>query len=76
MKKLKMLLLCSSFIMVTSCATILRGAGNECQKDPSQDREPRVGLFLLDLVFPFPFNVAFLVTDIKTGAMYKPCQSK
>lgn len=73
MKKLKIGLLCCIIVMNTSCATIIRGSGTQCQKTPSPDREIRVGMVILDLIWMFPFNAIFLITDAKTGALYKPC---
>ena len=75
MKKVNLIILCSALILNSSCATILRGSGTECQKKSAPNKEIRVGMVLLDLIWVFPLNAIFLITDAKTGAIYKPCET-
>ncbi len=68
------LIFCTS-LLLSSCATIIRGAGNECQRTPSPQREIRTGVCLLDLCFPV-IGLVFLVIDASNGALYKPYDCK
>lgn len=68
-KKFLLILFLFSF---TSCATVLGGRIDECQKvkPPQGARALRPGAFIADLIIWPPF----LAVDFITGAIYKPCK--
>jgi len=57
---------------LSSCATMLAGRVDQCQKTKPEKgaRSLRAGYFIADLLLWPPF----LAVDFMTGAIYKPCE--
>ena len=62
-----------SVITLSSCATVLGGKINECQKTKPESGKPsrtvRAGALIADILLFWPGAIV----DFATGAIYKPC---
>lgn len=71
-KRVCFLLVLASFFF-TSCATVLGGKVDTCQrtkpKDGQESRKVRAGYLIADALFGF----MPLIIDFATGSIYKPC---